>query len=34
MLADVSFADLAATVRTLNAFKITLDGAEKRAQTR
>ena len=34
MLADVSFADLAATVRTLAAFKITLDGAEKRAQAR
>jgi len=34
MLADVSFADLAATVRTLAAFKITLDAAEKRAQAR
>ena len=34
MLADVSFADLAATVRTLAAFRITLDGAEKRAQAR
>lgn len=32
MLADVSFADLAATVRTLSAFKQALDGAEKRAQ--
>ena len=34
MLADVSFADLAATVRTLNALRATLDGAEKRAQAR
>jgi MarR family transcriptional regulator for hemolysin len=34
MLADVSFADLAATARTLAAFKLTLDGAEKRAQAR
>jgi MarR family transcriptional regulator for hemolysin len=32
LLADVSFADLAATVRTLNAFKVALDEAEKRAQ--
>jgi MarR family transcriptional regulator, transcriptional regulator for hemolysin len=32
LLADVSFADLAATVRTLSAFKVALDEAEKRAQ--